>query len=131
MTVDVRNLPIGVELLAEGRFLDALAPLRRALSMGDKLALSRSFSADAKQDQFVLNADDKEVKGDGIDGRGEEIALAKFAAELFEIGSLAGRFNSFGNHFEVQVMREGHNEVCDFTAFDILLDAANEGAVDF
>ena len=27
MTVDTRSLPIGVDLLAEGRFQDALAPL--------------------------------------------------------------------------------------------------------
>ena len=35
MTVDVRPLPAGVDLLAEGRFQDALAPLRLALSLGD------------------------------------------------------------------------------------------------
>ena len=35
MTVDVRTLPCGVELLASGRFDDALAPLRLAISLGD------------------------------------------------------------------------------------------------
>jgi hypothetical protein len=35
MTLDIRSLPIGVELLAEGRFEDALTPLRLAVSLGD------------------------------------------------------------------------------------------------
>src|SRR3978361_1895477 len=35
MTADLGALPVGVGLLAEGRFQDALAPLRLALSMGD------------------------------------------------------------------------------------------------
>ncbi len=35
MTVDVQGPPSGVDLLAEGRFHDALAPLRLALSLGD------------------------------------------------------------------------------------------------
>jgi protein O-GlcNAc transferase len=35
MTVDIRSLPVGVDLLAEGRFQDALAPLRLAVSLGD------------------------------------------------------------------------------------------------
>jgi protein O-GlcNAc transferase len=35
MTVDVRPSSIGVDLLAAGRFQDALAPLRLALSLGD------------------------------------------------------------------------------------------------
>src|SRR3978361_2366206 len=35
MTADLGALPVGVGLLAEGRFQDALAPLRLALSMDD------------------------------------------------------------------------------------------------
>jgi protein O-GlcNAc transferase len=35
MTVDAPALPIGADLLAQGRFHDALAPLRLALSLGD------------------------------------------------------------------------------------------------
>ena len=34
---------------------------------GDKLILSRSFSSDPTQDQFLLRADDTEILGDGID----------------------------------------------------------------
>jgi protein O-GlcNAc transferase len=35
MTVDVHTLPVGADLMAQGRFHDALAPLRLALSLGD------------------------------------------------------------------------------------------------
>jgi protein O-GlcNAc transferase len=35
MTVDTCSQPVGVALLAQGRFQDALAPLRLALSLGD------------------------------------------------------------------------------------------------
>ena len=35
MTVESRSLPVGVDLLAEGRFKDALAPLRLTVSLGD------------------------------------------------------------------------------------------------
>src|SRR5947209_7964877 len=35
MTVEDRSLPLGADLLAAGRFHDALAPLRQALSLGD------------------------------------------------------------------------------------------------
>ena len=35
MTVDIRFLPVGINLLAEGRFEEALAPLRLAVSAGD------------------------------------------------------------------------------------------------
>ena len=65
-----------------------------------------------------------------IYGRGVEIALAKFAAELFDVGVLARGFDAFGNHFEVEMMSERDDEASDFTAFDIMLDTANEGAID-
>jgi beta-galactosidase len=35
--------------------------------VGDKLALSRSFSPDAAHDQFMMEADDHELAGDGAD----------------------------------------------------------------
>jgi protein O-GlcNAc transferase len=35
MTVDTGPPPVGVDLLAEGRFEDALAPLRQTVSLGD------------------------------------------------------------------------------------------------
>jgi protein O-GlcNAc transferase len=35
MTVEVSALPLGADLMAQGRFQDALAPLRLALSLGD------------------------------------------------------------------------------------------------
>ena len=36
MTVDPRSLPVGVDLLAEGRFEDALALLRLTVSLGNR-----------------------------------------------------------------------------------------------
>ncbi|MEA2739850.1 MAG: protein O-GlcNAc transferase, partial [Acetobacteraceae bacterium] len=41
MTIDVRARPVGIDLLAEGRFHDALMPLRRALEMGDMAPTTR------------------------------------------------------------------------------------------
>ena len=35
MTIEASAMPVGMDLLAEGRFADALAPLRLALSVGD------------------------------------------------------------------------------------------------
>src|SRR6202789_3476539 len=65
-----------------------------------------------------------------VDGWGVEITLAEFAAELFEMGLLAGCFDAFGNHFEVKMMGQGHDQAGDFTAFHVLLDPANERAID-
>src|ERR1017187_8604344 len=50
--------------------------------VGDRLALSRSFSSDPAQDQFLLAADDAELIGDGADASRLVFKVAdKFGAE--------------------------------------------------
>ena len=65
-----------------------------------------------------------------IHGPGEEISLAKFAAELFEGSELAARFDALGNYFQIHMMRERNDEARNFAAFTGLLDSANEGTID-
>ncbi len=43
---------------------------------------------------------------------------------------MAGRFDPFGNHFEIEVMGERHDQVNDFPALRVVLDISNEGAID-
>ena len=64
-----------------------------------------------------------------IDGWGIKIALHEFATKLLEISLLAGHFNAFGNHFEMQMMSERHDQTCDFAAFTIVLDVTDKRAI--
>jgi protein O-GlcNAc transferase len=61
MTVDASALPIGADLLAQGRFRDALAPLRLALSLGDttpvtvlNLAIAEDRAGDRDRARLLL-----------------------------------------------------------------------------
>jgi protein O-GlcNAc transferase len=61
MTVDIRSLPIGLDLLAKGRFQDALAPLRLAVSLGDtapatllNLAITEDGAGDRKRARRLM-----------------------------------------------------------------------------
>ena len=56
--------PFFCDLDLDGSFLPEL---RIDGYVGDKLALSRSFSSDPEQDHFAIEADDTDIIGDGID----------------------------------------------------------------
>jgi protein O-GlcNAc transferase len=61
MTVDVQALPVAMGLLAEGRFRDALAPLRLALSLGNtapatvlNLAIAEDRAGDRDRARYLM-----------------------------------------------------------------------------
>jgi beta-galactosidase len=57
--------PFFCDLTLEGA---ATPELRIDGYLGDKMALSKSFSSDRSKDRFLLAADDRELMGDGSDG---------------------------------------------------------------
>ncbi len=73
----------------------------------------------------------KRLKRFLIDRGRVQITLAILATKLFQVTALAGRFNPFGNHFQVEVMGKRHDQVHDFPALRVVLDVSNKGAIDF
>lgn len=67
--------------------------------------------------------------GVGIDGRSEEVALGKIAAEAAEVIELRGFFDPLGDDLAVQFASESENEVDDVLAGAIGLHVGHERAV--
>ena len=70
------------------------------------------------------------VGGGGVDGAGEEIALAQMAAERAEEVELFGGLDAFGDDLEIEILAEHQDRLDDGAALVVLAQDIYERAVD-